>query len=391
MVDDARTDTPAGPKGMLAPLHRIHTSRSTMLRVSMAGMLTTLVVGGVAALDQRTAFTLEVDGDRVELVTFSSDVDSALEDAGYSVDERDEVTAPDGGLDDGDTVTLRRARPVTMEVDGDSAQVWTTAATVGELVAERDDVPPRSYITPRIDSEVPLDGAAVSVVTPRELLLSDHGGPHTPFTSPGVTVGEALERLGVELGPDDVVEPDPSTPVEPGTEVTVTRIATEEETVTETFEAPETTTEDPEAPEGERTVVEPGVPGEREVTYSVTRVNGQETERERLDEQVLTEPRPAEVRVGTKPAPSAPESSRGGVWDAIAQCESTGNWSINNGNGFSGGLQFTPSTWAAFGGTEYAPAAHLASREEQIAVAEKVQAGQGWGAWPACTSKLGLR
>ena len=81
----------------------------------------------------------------------------------------------------------------------------------------------------------------------------------------------------------------------------------------------------------------------------------------------------------------------GATWDALAQCESGGNWGISTGNGFSGGLQFTRSTWAAFGGTEYAPEAWQASREQQIAVAEKVQAAQGWGAWPACTSKLGLR
>jgi resuscitation-promoting factor RpfA len=69
------------------------------------------------------------------------------------------------------------------------------------------------------------------------------------------------------------------------------------------------------------------------------------------------------------------------------QCESGGNWAINTGNGFSGGLQFTPSTWAAYGGTG---APESASREQQIAVAERVQAGQGWGAWPACSAKLGL-
>ncbi|MCX7492312.1 transglycosylase family protein [Corynebacterium sp. P5834] len=92
---------------------------------------------------------------------------------------------------------------------------------------------------------------------------------------------------------------------------------------------------------------------------------------------------------GTRPA--APVVANGSVWDAIAQCESTGNWSINTGNGFSGGLQFTPSTWLAFGGGQYAPMAWQATREQQIAVAEKVRAGQGWGAWPACTSKLGLR
>jgi hypothetical protein len=71
-------------------------------------------------------------------------------------------------------------------------------------------------------------------------------------------------------------------------------------------------------------------------------------------------------------------------WDAIAKCESGGNWSINTGNGFYGGLQFTQSTWAGYGGTRYAPRADLASRQQQIAVAEKVLAGQGIGAWPVC-------
>jgi resuscitation-promoting factor RpfA len=75
------------------------------------------------------------------------------------------------------------------------------------------------------------------------------------------------------------------------------------------------------------------------------------------------------------------------TWDALAQCESSGNWAINTGNGFAGGLQFTPSTWAAYGGTG---SAANASREQQIAVAERVQAAQGWGAWPSCSAKLGL-
>ena len=75
------------------------------------------------------------------------------------------------------------------------------------------------------------------------------------------------------------------------------------------------------------------------------------------------------------------------TWDALAQCESSGNWSINTGNGYSGGLQFSPTTWAAFGGTG---SAADASREQQIAVAERVQASQGWGAWPSCSAQLGL-
>jgi LysM repeat protein len=84
---------------------------------------------------------------------------------------------------------------------------------------------------------------------------------------------------------------------------------------------------------------------------------------------------------------AVPTAAPTSTWDSLAQCESSGNWGINTGNGFAGGLQFSPSTWAAYGGTG---AAANASREQQIAVAEKVQASQGWGAWPACAAKLGL-
>jgi len=75
-------------------------------------------------------------------------------------------------------------------------------------------------------------------------------------------------------------------------------------------------------------------------------------------------------------------------WDAVAQCESGGNWSINTGNGYYGGLQFSASTWAAYGGTAYAPQADQASKAQQIAVAEKVLASQGKGAWPVCGTGL---
>ncbi|WP_341358118.1 transglycosylase family protein [Georgenia sp. M64] len=83
-------------------------------------------------------------------------------------------------------------------------------------------------------------------------------------------------------------------------------------------------------------------------------------------------------------------AASGETWDALAQCESSGNWSINTGNGYYGGLQFSQSTWEAFGGTQYAARADLASREQQIATAEQTLAVQGWGAWPACSAKLGL-
>ncbi|MDQ0988368.1 transglycosylase family protein [Streptomyces sp. V2I9] len=78
------------------------------------------------------------------------------------------------------------------------------------------------------------------------------------------------------------------------------------------------------------------------------------------------------------------------VWEKVAACESSGNWSVNTGNGYYGGLQFSGSTWAAYGGTEYAPRADLATRDQQIAVAERVLDGQGPGAWPTCSVRAGL-
>jgi LysM repeat protein len=87
---------------------------------------------------------------------------------------------------------------------------------------------------------------------------------------------------------------------------------------------------------------------------------------------------------------SSAEAASGATWDRLAQCESGGNWGINTGNGYYGGLQFSAGTWRAFGGGKYASSAHRASRSEQIAIAEKVLDRQGWGAWPACSRKLGL-
>jgi resuscitation-promoting factor RpfA len=90
--------------------------------------------------------------------------------------------------------------------------------------------------------------------------------------------------------------------------------------------------------------------------------------------------------VGVGPAEAAATT----VWDRVAQCESGGNWKINTGNGFYGGVQFAAGTWKAYGGNTYASQAHLATKAEQIAIARRVLAGQGPGAWPVCSRRAGL-
>lgn len=98
---------------------------------------------------------------------------------------------------------------------------------------------------------------------------------------------------------------------------------------------------------------------------------------------------PAQASYSAVAPVAATTPAANGAWDQIAQCESGGNWNTNTGNGYSGGLQFSPGTWAAYG--DGSASAALASKEAQIAAAEKVLAAQGWGAWPSCSAKAGLR
>jgi hypothetical protein len=100
---------------------------------------------------------------------------------------------------------------------------------------------------------------------------------------------------------------------------------------------------------------------------------------------------PAPQPVVARPVVAAPAVGNGSVWDRLAQCEASGNWATHTSNGYSGGLQFVNSTWIGFGGGQFAPQAWQATREQQIVVAERVLASSGWGAWPACSRKLGLR
>ena len=93
---------------------------------------------------------------------------------------------------------------------------------------------------------------------------------------------------------------------------------------------------------------------------------------------------------GTVDAAAAPVQPTG-VWDDLALCESGGNWAINTGNGYYGGLQFLGATWIAYGGSEFAARPDLATRDQQIVVAERIREDVGFGAWPGCSRRLGLR
>lgn len=99
----------------------------------------------------------------------------------------------------------------------------------------------------------------------------------------------------------------------------------------------------------------------------------------------------AAAHAASTPTAAAAATAPSGVWDQLADCESGGDWAINTGNGYYGGLQFLGSTWQGYGGGEFAARPDLATRDQQIIVAERIRDDVGYGAWPACSRRLGLR
>ena len=391
----------------MAPHHikRINNSRSLPLRLATGGVLSTLAVGGVVAVAAQKDLVVEVNGDKVELATFAKDVDGALQAAGVQVGEEDIVSpAPSESVADGDEISVRTAKPVAVSIDGEQQQLSTTDLTVSDLLNNLQGVNPGAAVKSGeddVDKDTQLkDGMDLEVVSPKIIKIND-GGKNTYTKIAAKTVHDVLKERGIKLDEDDRVFPAKEEKVTEGMSIKVERIDIQTEDVTEEFDAEPHFVDDPELEVGAEEVREQGEKGKREITRKVVLKNGKKESEEVIKDEVVVGPKPATIARGTKqaePEPqggnsgaAAPAVADGSVWDSIAQCESTGNWSINTGNGFSGGLQFAPSTWAGFGGTEYAPEAWQATREQQIAVAQKVQASQGWGAWPACTAKLGLR
>ncbi|MEV6767457.1 transglycosylase family protein [Nocardia sp. NPDC051030] len=371
-------------------LAKINSSRSPLLYGAIAAMLVTLIAGaGLAILNKKTV-TVVVDGQKLVADTMRGNVRGILRDAGYALTDRDDVSPSAAAkVPDGATITLNRAREVSLIVDGKPSKAWTTALTVAEAIVKL-NLPGDVYTSPARPSPLPLEGAAMLITNPRTIEFSDNGDPLSLVRLAAPTVGQLLEVTGLKLANQDFVEPKADTPLTDGMKVTITRKIVENHVERIPLDPTENVIEDP-TMNMSRTIVEnPGVPGVQDVTFAVSTVNGREAGKDPVKSTVIVPAAPKTIRKGAKPGTEVPEVRDGRIWDALANCESTGNWAINTGNGYYGGVQFDQSTWERQGGTRYAPRADLATREEQIAIAEVTRARQGWGAWPTCTGRLGL-
>ncbi|GAB3445905.1 transglycosylase family protein [Actinophytocola sediminis] len=383
------TETEDEDRGLATGIKRW---KKTVLKASLASILVSMIGGSAAAIAMNKSVTVDIDGKSHEVSTYASTVGEVLEDEGLDVGKHDALSpSPAAGINDGGTIVLQRGRQLQLTIDGEQRDVWVRATTVEDALKAANVTVDGAWMSHEMNSSVPLSGMSMEIKTVKNITLFDGGNAPKAMQTHAVTVDELLGSLKLELGKEDTITPGGDLKVTDGAEVRITRNGVTVVNKTEKVAPPVQEVEDPNADEGTEVVLDPGAAGERIVTYRITIKNGTEIDREEIGAKVTKKPKPKIVRIGTK-EPPVPVISDGEVWDALAQCESTGNWAANTGNGYYGGLQFSPGTWDANGGEQYAPDAHQATREQQIAIATKVRDGAGgsYGAWPHCSGELGL-
>ena len=369
-------------------------------RTAQAAVVVSLVAGAVGIGYFDKSVTLSVDGKTSAVHTFGNTVGDVLNNQGIKLGTHDLVApAVSTALKDDQKVVVRYGRLLTVTVDGKTKEFWTTSTTVSGALSELGIRADSAKLSVSRSQPLGRLGLAMSVTTPKKVSVSVGGRTRSALTT-SLTVGDLLRELKVTVGAGDRVTPARTTPITvSGLKVAVDRVTRKTVVSSETIAFGTVRRNDASMLTGTTKTVTSGKYGRRAITRLETFVNGKLITNRVARSRVMAFPDPTVLAVGTKsrPAPaqapsapaaaSGPVSSGGGstangaMWDRIAQCESGGNWSINTGNGYYGGLQFDSQTWLANGGGAFAPTANLASRSQQIAIANKVYAVRGLAPW----------
>jgi len=367
-----------------------HLSKSKSVLVVLVTAVALALVGttmGYAALTKDV--TVSLDGETRTVSSMGSTVGDVLDSEDIEVGDRDIVTPGlDEKVDDGTRIAVRFARPLELEVDGEVRTYWVTSTDVDSALSEIGRRFAGADLSASRGAEIDRGGMSLTVVTPKELTIKVGKDKRTKREVAGLTVRDVLDKLNVDVDKNDIVKPGLGKEVSEGDKITVTMVRVATKRVDgESIDFDTVEREDSSMYEGETETVRAGRDGKRDVVYRLVYRNGELFATKVVKADVLRKPVDAIVRVGTKQN-AANFAGGSTVWDQLAQCEAGGNWAINTGNGYYGGLQFNLGTWHSYGGSGYP---HQNSRETQIAIATKVRdANGGYGAWPGCASKLGL-
>lgn len=372
------------------------------VKYGIYGVVLAGLVGGFAAYAtaaKSKTVTLVVDGQSKKIHTTASNVNGALGEAGYRVSGHDIVApAVNSKINNGSTIVLKRGRLLHLDIDGKKQDVWTTAPTVSDALSQL-GYPASAFVSVSRSSRLPLGASSIALRAPKKVVII-HDGRTSTLTTTDDKVGQVLQDLGIPVGAIDWVTPARSHAIVAGQKIIVRRVVKRHTMLRATVPYAVSQVNDPTNYAGTSTVLTPGVAGAVERTYAEVFVDGKLRGRKLLNRLIIAQPKTQVVKVGTKARPvtpqpraaapsPAPTSGGGGLnWDAVAACESGGNWSINTGNGFYGGLQFDYGTWLSNGGGAYAPRADLATREQQIAVATTLYHARGSSPWPVCGANL---
>ncbi|CAN5550318.1 hypothetical protein BH11ACT8_BH11ACT8_33990 [soil metagenome] len=387
LTGSTETTADRGRAGRVARLLRSRTVLGSLVAVVLLAVAGTTY--GYASMSN--TMTLSVDGQAREISSRAATVGDVLDSEGITVGDHD-IVAPglDEPVEDGTLINVRVGKPLELTVDGKTTTHWVTATDVDSALGELG----HEYSDARLSLDRSLSigrgGADLRVVTPKKLTLSLAGRKRVTRQLPVLTVADALERMGVKIGKHDRTKPGRNHLVEDGDSIVFTDIRWKRQAVKgESIDFATVKESDSTMTSGTTSTERTGVTGKRDVVYRIVYRNGELVQRHVIRADVTREPVDALIKVGTKPAPPTTNFAGGStVWDALAGCESGGNWAINTGNGYYGGLQFNLGTWQAYGGSGL-PSGN--SRETQIAIATKVRdASGGYGAWPGCAAKLGL-
>ncbi|MFE7598587.1 ubiquitin-like domain-containing protein [Streptomyces sp. NPDC057494] len=350
-------------------------------------LVVAFLAGGTSAfVADDKAVELSVDGVPRTLHTFADDVRELLADEGVTVGEHD-IVAPGPGeaLAGGDEIVVRYGRPVTLTVDGQRRQVWTTAGTVEGALRQLGVRAEGAYLSASRGAAISRQGLALDVRTERAVTFLADGRERTIRTN-AATVREALAEAGITLsGQDTTSVPADSFPRD-GQTVNVLRITGSRQVREESVPYAVEHVRDPGLFAGTEVVERQGVPGVRRVTYSLRTVNGVTQRPRRTGEEIVREPVGRTVRVGTRPLPTSVAGADGLDWGALAACESGGRPNAVDPSGTYGGLyQFDPGTWHSLGGSGTAQDAPAA---EQTFRAKKLYVQRGASPWPHCGRRL---
>jgi len=376
---------------------------------------TALAVGGgtFAYASLNKELTLTVDGAPRQVRTMAGTVGELLDDENIAVAAHD-VVAPgkDSQLTEGSVVAVQFGRQLKVTIDGQPRSFWTTATSLGEALTSLGVDIEGAKLSVSRSTSIGREGLSLDIATLKVITI-DAAGKKRVIETTGLTVADALAAAKIIVDANDKLSVGKTDPLSDGASFSYTKVDIRKVTKKKKVDYSVIRKYSDALAKGRTKVDTEGRSGVRTIIVKETLQNGKVKDRKRLSSKITTDPITEVILVGTKVTVKEPTSSSssseqsstsrssggsedsssssttpsGSVWDKLAECESGGNWSINTGNGYYGGLQFSLSTWRAYGGTGMP---HEASREEQIAVAKLVQADQGWGAWPACTAKLGI-